>query len=288
MKIPRFWAKGTVEAVGLDGRPAEVSCWRWSDLSEDDARESALVAARRVLAAIRAGRKPDRYAYGDQPLREEVLNTLEDQNGDVVAAVTRNAAGCLVLNAQRVMFIDIDFPDVSTGASLLGLLARLFGRGRPSPRAEQLAEAKARIEEFVARRPGWGIRLYQTQAGLRGMVTHAPLEAESDESIRILTELGADPLYVRLCQVQKCFRARLTPKPWRCGHYATHARYPMEDPVLIERDRKWRAQYESRHRGYATCRWLGQFGSAVVHLEVERIAELHDFATKCHEPLPLA
>jgi hypothetical protein len=34
--------------------------------------------------------------------------------------------------------------------------------------------------------------------------------------------LRADPDYVRLCAVQECYRARLTPKPWRCGDGPNH------------------------------------------------------------------
>jgi len=34
---------------------------------------------------------------------------------------------------------------------------------------------------------------------------------------QVFDTLGADPPYRRLCRTQKCFLARLTPKPWRCG-----------------------------------------------------------------------
>jgi hypothetical protein len=36
---------------------------------------------------------------------------------------------------------------------------------------------------------------------------------------RFMQFLRCDPDYIKLCRVQKCYRARLTPKPWRdkCG-----------------------------------------------------------------------
>jgi hypothetical protein len=34
--------------------------------------------------------------------------------------------------------------------------------------------------------------------------------------------LRSDPNYMELCGVQKCYRARLTPKPWRDDGEPTH------------------------------------------------------------------
>ena len=58
--------------------------------------------------------------------------------------------------------------------------------------------------------------------------------------------------------------------------------------AAAEQSRRWEADYEACHRGYATCRFLGQLGTGVVHPEAERIVELHDFVTRCSESLPLA
>ena len=35
---------------------------------------------RSVVAAVSAGRPPDRYAYGDRPLREEIVHEFKDQD----------------------------------------------------------------------------------------------------------------------------------------------------------------------------------------------------------------
>jgi len=288
MKIRKFWSKGTAEGASPHGKPVAFSCWRSSDTSETDAHESTLAAARRILDAFQAGRKPDRYAYGCVPLREEVMNTVCDAEGNVIAVVTRNLYGSLVLNAERVMFVDIDFPSMSAGEATRHFFARLFGRVKRPPESEHEEKARAGVEQFVTANPGWNIRLYRTGAGLRGIVTHDLFDPKSGTTLDILRRLGSDPLYIRLCKAQECFRARLTPKPWRCGHRANTVRYPVENAEAADEFERWQAHYEARHRRYATCRFVGEIGSGQAHLEAQRVVELHDFVTRCSESLALA
>ncbi|MGO8751559.1 MAG: hypothetical protein ACLQNE_36925 [Thermoguttaceae bacterium] len=99
MKIPKFWSKATVEGTTARGKTVAFSCWRPSDTSEAEAHESALTAAKRILDAFLSGRELDRYTYGCVPLREEVMNSVEDEQGNRIAIVTRNLYGSLVLNA---------------------------------------------------------------------------------------------------------------------------------------------------------------------------------------------
>jgi len=289
MKIPKFWAK----AEGIEKFPAgkhvSFSCWRWSDSSQADAEQSAQAAVERIRQAIAFGRKPDRYLYGTTPLREEVLQTIADPQGNVLAAVTRNQYGSVILNTSRVMFVDIDFPEPGVGEAPPCFFARLFGGGKKkSLDSEYEQKTRAAVEEFVADRPGWNVRLYRTFAGLRGIVTHQLFDPASSQTEEILQRLGADPLFIRLCKFQECFRARLTPKPWRCGHYANTIRYPIENPSLAKQYQQWLEEYERRQRDYAACRWLGQVGAGQVHPEAELVVELHDFVTRCQAPLPLA
>ncbi|HEY5313871.1 MAG TPA: hypothetical protein VIK18_15185, partial [Pirellulales bacterium] len=100
--------------------------------------------------------------------------------------------------------------------------------------------------------------------------------------------VGADTLYRRLCKSQRSFRARLTPKPWRCGHTANRIRWPRETADQQQRFEQWSHEYSARQVGYATCRLLAVMGDGVVHPAVEPIVELHDHMTRCLEPLKLA
>lgn len=288
MKTPKFWSKATAEGTTAEGKAVAFSCWRPSDFSETDAHESALAAAKRILDVLLSGRKLDRYAYGCVPLREEVMNTICDGEGNMIAAVTRNAYGSLVLNAERVMFVDIDFPEVSAGEATKHFFTRLFGKTKTTLEVQREQNARAGIEQFMATNQGWGLRLYRTFAGLRGIVTHDVFDPKSSGALDTLKQMGSDPLYVRLCKAQECFRARLTPKPWRCGHRANTVRYPLEDTRAAERHEKWKAKYDACQQEYATCRFLGQLGDGGTHPDAAQIVELHDFVTRCNEPLALA
>jgi hypothetical protein len=288
MRIPTFWSSATAEGASSRGKPVSFTCWRSSDISEADAHESAVAAAKRILVVFLRGQKPDRYAYGCIPLREEVTNRVCDAGGNAIAVVTRNLYGSLVLNAERVMFVDIDFPEIKAGEAARHFFARLFGREKTSLESQHEERLRGVVERFVAAHPGWSIRLYRTFAGFRGIVTHDLFDPKSSTSLGILEQLGSDPLYVRLCKAQECFRARLTPKPWRCGHHANTVRYPAENAESAERVKQWEAEYDSRRREYATCRFVGHLGNGDVQPEVGLVLELHDFVTRCNESLPLA
>ena len=81
--------------------------------------------------------------------------------------VTRNAYGVLVLNTDRVMFIDLDLSPPTPGESIRFFFRRIFNRSTPSPEAQQESEMMRMLEQFVAGNAGWGLRLYRTRAGLR-------------------------------------------------------------------------------------------------------------------------
>ncbi len=287
MKIPKFWARATAESTTPRGGPVQFSCWRSSDTSEAVAHQAALAAARRILDAFLRGKRLDRYEYGCVPLREEVLNKVEGGDGGLLAVLTRNGYGSIVLNTERVMFVDIDFPE-GAGDGGKSLFNGLFGRKPKSPEEEKEEHARLPVDQFIAANPSWGMRLYRTFAGLRAIVTHDVMDPQSTAALEVLKQLGSDPLYIKLCKAQECFRARLTPKPWRCGCTANPLRHPITDQKLLHWYERWKEDYETRQAQFATCRFLGPLGNPFVHPEVLRIVELHDFTTRANETAPLA
>ena len=287
MKIPKFWARATAESTPPRGEPVRFSCWRSSDASEVVAHQLALAAARRILDAFLRGKRLDRYEYGCVPLREEVLSQVEGADGRRLAVVTRNGYGAAVLNTERAMFVDIDFPENPADA-VKSLFKGLFGRKQKSPEEEKEEHARLPVDQFIAANPSWGMRLYRTFAGLRAIVTHDVMDPQSAAALDVLKQLGSDPLYIKLCKAQECFRARLTPKPWRCGCIPSPLRHPITDAKLLVWHERWKEDYEARQAQFATCRLLGSLGNPFVHPDVLRIVELHDFTTRCGEALPLA
>jgi hypothetical protein len=279
--FPRYWAKASTKTRAPDGRELAFSCWRGSDASVADAEAAARGAAASVAERAARGEPLRSYAYGERDLREEVL-----QRVDGSAAVTRNAFGCLVLNTARAMFVDVDLPPATGGGSLSRLWKRLVG-GSEAP-SDPAAQALARLEAWVAARPGSGFRIYRTYGGLRYLATAELFEPGSAEAEAALAALGCDPLYVRLCRAQKSFRARLTPKPWRCGLGQPPSRYPHESAERAEAFRAWLAGYEVACASLATCAYVTSVGSDRVHPDVAPLVTLHDEATRSASGLAIA
>ncbi|MEX2188200.1 MAG: hypothetical protein WD875_15445, partial [Pirellulales bacterium] len=104
----------------------------------------------------------------------------------------------------------------------------------------------------------------------------------------LLETLGSDPLYVRLTKDQECFRARLTPKPFRCGIRPPERHFPFNSPEVESRFRKWEAEYDVRSRSYRACEFVGDFGTAAGDAIVERTVRVHDERACLPEGAPLA
>lgn len=185
MKIPRYWAKG-IERPLSNGRSAPISCWKWSDISVEDAQDLANARAVELARISEEGTPLDHYAYADRPLREEIVQVV----GQDSAVVTRNLYGSLVLNASRVMFIDVDLA-AGAGASG-GLIGRLFGKSDPEGRA------MAQIRQWAARHSELGTRIYRTRAGFRCLVINQMFDPAAAGTLDLLREAGSDPLYIRL------------------------------------------------------------------------------------------
>ncbi len=288
MKFPAYWSRATAQETDADGKPVAFSCWRSSDESADDAHSKALAVAKRVLKQLLDGRPPERYAYGQVPMREEVMQQFTNDRGELIAAVTTNAYGSLVLNTAGVMFIDIDFPPIGPGEQLRYFFARWFTRTAQSPEARRETDVVHGFERFLRDHPAWSARLYRTCAGMRVLVTHDLFDPADDSTRAILETVGADPMYMRLCRGQRSFRARLTPKPWRCGHTKNAVRWPYESETAEQAYEAWRAKYIEAQSSYATCRLVQTLGNGAVHPDAQQVVAVHDKVTRTAEPLALA
>jgi hypothetical protein len=281
MHFPRFWAKGS---------SGKMTCWRWSDVSVSDAERLAVAAAAKMDEVFRSGDRPLRqYGYPNTALREPVLRQISDASGTPSAAITRNAYGCQVLNTARVMFVDVDFPEPKA-PTLGGFLGRLFGgasKAGPTP-ADQEAEVISKAEAWNRDHESWGWRIYRTRGGMRLMATHSTFEPDAAATAEVFESFGADPLYRRLCHTQKSFRARLTPKSWRCGLPAPDVRWPWDDPQKESRFLQWDQKYQGLAQHYATCKLVSTTGPRETHPDVVSIVRLHDEMTKAESALPLA
>jgi hypothetical protein len=277
MKIPKFWARGSGTAAIPGRRPVTFTVWKWSDVSEEDARCFAEESAARIAGKIALGERLDRYSYGERPLREEAIEDVRDPGGAAAGVLTRNGYGALVLNADRVLFADVDFP-VDPAA------------GRRAAKEADACEARGldAVRAWSGSHPDLGLRVYRTFAGLRVLATSDLFDPLQAATRALLDGLGSDPLYVRLCREQDCFRARLTPKPWRLGLPNPPGRWPFPDRRAEDRHREWEREYVAAARGHSVCRFLAEFGPPGMPPEARVVRDVHDQLAGCHEALPLA
>jgi len=278
MNIPKIWERERREVQGKSGI-LQLSAWGWSIDDRGEAKRRATEKLERMANRIREGLElPPGYAYGERPLREEIVRDLGG-DGEVAAVVTRNGYGCLVLNTERVLFVDVDLP-ASRRQSWFG---KLFAR-KSAVEDETLERIRAGLRDAS----GSSFRVYRTAGGFRLLGTGRTYEPGSTDSEEVMTAVGADPAFVQLCRAQKSFRARLTPKPWRCGAEKPPNRYPRQSEEEQRRFSAWLADYEAKSRTSATCRLVEEVGSGRVCDEARLILALHDEAARVGAALSLA
>lgn len=322
--IPEHWAEASARHRQR-GKQVTVRRFGWSNESESDAQAMAEQRAAEALASLLLGEKlarrelkvPYNGAEG-VPIREQVI----ERHGETV--ITRNLYGARCLNTPGALFADIDFESapvpafamqvigalailglvVGRAASgwglavvlmFVGLLAGfsvakglLALRNRVAGGPEKLA--RKRIEAFLQTHPDWHLRLYRTPAGFRLLAMHRAFDPHEPEVAEFFDAIRADPMYVQMCLRQRCFRARLSAKPWRIGLGHIKPRpgvWPINPIYLPERDR-WIREYEGKAEGFAACRFVEGVGSGRVDAGVERVRELHDIACKAMSNLPIA
>lgn len=325
MIVPQYWAESSARNR-VRGRQVTVRRFGWSDISQQDATANADRRAREALARVVAGEKiakrelklPYNGADG-VPIREEIIS----RHGNAI--VTRNGYGARCLNTPDVLFADIDFddsPSLRLKLWVYGLLfvgavgiawkmeSKLYGlialvlvgvlgqvmvntlhRASLRLRGDSEQRARNRITKFIATNPDWHLRLYRTPAGLRVLAMHQTFDPRDPVVVKFFRALSADPVYVRMCLNQKCFRARVSPKPWRIG-INMHIRprpgvWPVRSEALPKRTR-WVSSYEQAGRGFASCRFIAAVGASVIHPTAQAVQILHDELCQATSGLPIA
>jgi hypothetical protein len=252
MKIYKYWVVEKAKVL-IDGEETEITCYGGSNASEQDASAKAREKAGLIEKRI-AGERHVFDSY-EVEIREEVVQVLDEK-----AAITRNRYGAQVLNVEDMMIMDIDRPRFS--------FWDLFRKPK---------DGKTRIIEMVrtlSQKPGYsglGFRIYETHSGIRVIVLGQTFDAKATETRRMMKEFHCDRLYALMCRKQDCFRARLTPKPYRMKLKGYKVRVPRTSDEENE-FRQWLAGYESASRKIRVCRFMEQIGVGSVNDKVR----LHD------------
>lgn len=328
MRIPTYWAEARLQHRERR-RTITLRRFGWSDVGDADAQAHADARVREAMERVLSGetlpRRERRVAYNGAegvPIREEIV----DRHGDSV--ITRTGYGALCLNTPDVLFADIDFAErsrprhvllamvcvfaavaitliavlqVSVVASLVVAFFASLLLGVPLPgalrkvgvalRGGRERVALERVRRFVAAQPDWRLRVYRTPAGLRLLALHRRFDPREEAVRACFDALGVDPLYARMCLTQNCFRARVTPKPWRMGLPRLHPPYSAAwrpEHAALPARRAWVESYDREAQGYAACRYLETLGGGATDADAESVRVLHDLLCQAERELPLA
>ena len=266
MRLFRYWVKqaGQLEIQG-QLHPAKV--YGKSNTSEADAQQDALQILERLQQRVQG--KQDALADYEPAIREEIVQEIDTYN-----VLTRNRYGALILNSEDTVILDID----TVTPSLWQRLVTWRGKAK---KARMQAAIEAGIQAAAYRHLSY--RLYETAQGMRLLVSGEKIPAASEVADRLMKHFQVDSHYRYLCRIQECYRARLSPKPYRIGLASLRQDWPL-DQEQLHRRKKWVEEYEEKSQSYAVCRFIQEYGGS----EKTLIVQLHDAQCKVHTQLPLA
>ncbi len=154
------------------------------------------------------------------------------------------------------------------------------------------------LANFLTNYPTFSFNLYQTPNGYRLICLQDLFNANDELTQVCFRELPIDPLYVKMCQLQDCFRVRVTGKPWRMGINDKPNKYIWKQPSELselEQERQkyrqeWLADYSVINQGYRACKFIKRIGNLDIAIDkqVKEFIALHDKLCQCEKDLPLA
>ncbi|MCZ2127210.1 MAG: hypothetical protein LC099_05480 [Anaerolineales bacterium] len=271
MRIFQHWVTEKVR-ISIAGEMKEIRVYGGSNVSLDDATSKARQKAELIQRKING--EENLFEDYEVEIREELVRRLDDKN-----AITRNRYGAQVLNAENLLILDIDQPK---SAGLAGLF-NLFKKKAPESEKEKIfamIREKAAKSEYA----DFGFRVYETFQGARVIVTGRDFDARDSFTKALMKDFNTDPLYAAICARQGCFRARLTPKPYRMKLKGYRVKYPREagDDAQFQ---NWLQTYERISRDFSVCRFVELLGRSY---GMSAAIRLHDDLSGAGARLPLA
>jgi hypothetical protein len=267
MKIYDYWSKAGKRAVDDVGSHYWLVGWAGSNSSVQDAKEAAQKRVAGLKEKLESeGWLRDFYEYeSDHPIKEMVIERFGSIDNPH-AAITRNRYGALVLNAANLFIADVDLPDPEQ-------LERQKSRKKLQDYKDL---ALSRFADFSRQHPALCFRVYETAAGYRVIVTNKYMEPDSVESAEWMESLDSDKLYRKLCKRQQCYRARLTPKPWRLPGCKSSVFFPNGQYADKYNLKDWLQKYNEESKSFAVCTLIKTYGDGAIAEGIDEVLDIHD------------
>ena len=268
MKIFKHWI-AEKRRVNIQGEDKEITTYGGSNASMEEAAVRAKEKMDKIIRKINGER--DLFEEYQSEIREEILQVLDEHT-----IITRNRYGAQVMNAEYLMFLDIDKPKPAG-------LGGLFKKSTPESDKEKIYDMVRKLAASP-KYQGLAFRTYETFQGARVIVLGRDFDAQDHTAMNMMKEFNCDALYTAICRKQACFRARLTPKPRRIKMESYKVKYPREG--MDGAFESWLQSYERESRNYSVCRFVEQIG--VSTFGTTEAVRVHDEMTGAAFRQPLA
>ncbi|MCL1909938.1 MAG: hypothetical protein FWG05_03275 [Kiritimatiellaeota bacterium] len=265
MKCFRYWIRETRSILIGDAR-RDITFCAGSNVSKEDASRNADETARLIEERIRdPTRTWDSY---EACIKEHVAHEIDENN-----IVTINRYGARVLNTTQYTILDIDTREYTR-------FSRIFLFRKNRTKETIVAKFKQRFAKYSEL--GDAFRIYETHSGIR-IIGKRYFNPRSERFPAAMDSFDVDSLYAVLCRKQNCYRARLTPKPYRMKIKTMR----IENPTDCETEEyaAWRGMYEEASRRYGVVRLWESIGR---DFRDDPVIALHDQTAIPRAGCPLA
>ena len=257
MKYFKYWVKETFQ-ISIDGNPKNICILSGSNTSREDAREEAKSKAINIENRIN---HRDPKAEYEVIIKEHVHEIIDESN---IISICRY--GAKILNTMTYTILDLD--DCKPG------LFDLFGRAKNVSLKNRIID---HFERHVSRFPELGsdFRIYETTKGIR-VIGKQYVPPEGRRYTSMMRKLSVDRIYIELSKKQNCYRARITPKPYRIKTETIRIKSPLD--CETDTYRHWSEKYDTASQNYSVVRLVKTMGK---DFSQDAVIQLHD--TICNE-----
>lgn len=252
MKYYKYWAKERYH-IQIDGEEKEITLVVGSCVSLDDAQNKGTLRAQQIEQRIAGQDNQIEYEAG---IKEFVAEIIDEAN-----IVTVCRYGARVLNTNEYTILDLD-----------DYAKSVWDIFKPLKHLTKKQRIIYKFERFLDKHPDLGLdfRIYETSKGIR-VIGKKYLDPNNEKYKKLLSKLNVDWLYLVLSQKQQCYRARLTPKPYRLGITTMRVRSPLTCNTDEYKD--WAAMYDAASRNYSVVKFIKSIGR---DFSSNRVIQHHD------------
>lgn len=252
MKHYQFWVKERFNIM-IGKNSEQISLLVGSNQSKADAYNLAVARAKAIEARIEQKTGIEDY---DVAIKEHVAQLIDQQN-----VITVCRYGAKVLNTCNYTILDFDSYPVD-----------FFDRFKAVRKLEKKQRIIYKFEERLQKHPelGQDFRIYETANGVR-VIGKQYFDPTNKGHAKLLQLFGVDLLYVQLSQKQQCYRARLTPKPYRIKSRTIKIGSPLD--CETENYQSWENEYQEKSNQFSVVKLVKTIGQ---DFAADNVIALHD------------